>query len=163
MGSNYIVLTIRMVLVWPAVYFHSVCVCMCARVCVLAVGDLMMVSGRGSETCENGSWTLCRPMQSFPQRLKVNTFTFFGEEVTQLAFFPSLCLFLTFTHCSHDPQTLTSPRAAPSYIFFLLFEVWLISTLVRPRRESQLNLSCIKCSGRSQRCRLCGVTLAVWL
>lgn len=51
MGSNYIVLTIRMVLVRPAVYFHSVC----ARVCVLAVGDLMMVSSRGSETCENGS------------------------------------------------------------------------------------------------------------
>lgn len=156
MGSNYIVLTIRMVLVWPAVYFHSVCACMCARVCVLAVGDLMMVSSRGSETCENGSWTLCRPMQSFPQRLKVNTFTFFGEEVTQLAFSLSPIAHMT-------PRHWLAPVLHLHKFFFLLFEVRLISTLVRPRRESQLNLSCIKCLGRSQRCRLCGVTLAVWL
>lgn len=66
---------------WFMCDLQSVCVC------VLAAEDMTMVSGR--EKCENGLWALCRSMQSFPRRPKVNTFTFWtGSDSTHALSLP---------------------------------------------------------------------------
>lgn len=78
--------------------------CICVCVCVLAADDAVMASGRGRQKCESSLWTLCRPMQSFPQRLKVNIHFLERKWLNSLSLSLSFCLFLTLAHLPVTPN-----------------------------------------------------------
>lgn len=124
-------------------YLHSVCVCLyiyilyvcaCVCVCFLAADDAVMASSRGREKCESGLWTLCKLMQSFPLRLKVNTLTFWGGSDSTL----SLCLFVSFSRSSLAPNTCCPlPILTVAYLHIFNCRVLFISVLTFVRRKSR--------------------------
>ena len=137
---------------------------LCVCVCVLAADDAVSVMASGREKCESGLWTLCRPMQSFPQRLKVNTHffsVFFGQEVTQLSLFSlSSCLFVSFSHSAPvhvtPPVNARCPLRDPhsASLSHLLIVTCGHSILVfitfSTSRRTLCTLCCIKCMWRVQ-------------